>query len=122
MRGIFFDEAAARAVVARLVGDGFDASLVRDRFAGEDDDEDHPWEVRSDAPDIVLELLVDEYDGWLDTEEQAPAPAIPPLGMDLPSAPMRLKRPDGPTRPDGPVRPAGPTRPGGPSRPAGPLR
>ncbi|MCW2792361.1 MAG: hypothetical protein JWO76_1459, partial [Nocardioides sp.] len=65
MRGIFFDEDDARAVVARLGGDGYDASLNRERLAGEDDDEDHPWAVLTDAPAVVLEMLVDEYDGWL---------------------------------------------------------
>ena len=38
---------------------------------------------------FVLEMLVDEYDGWLDEGETA-AP-LPPL--DLPSAPKRIKRP-----------------------------
>jgi hypothetical protein len=90
VRGIFFDEDDARAVVARLSDDGFDASLVRERLAGEDDDEDHPWAVLTDAPAPVLELLVDQHDGWLDTEPAA-GPAPDPL--DLPSAPRRIKRP-----------------------------
>ncbi|QCW49821.1 hypothetical protein FE634_04260 [Nocardioides dongxiaopingii] len=89
-RGIFFDEDDARAVLARLAGDGYDATLVRERLAGEDDDEDHPWAVVTDAPDVVLELLVDQHDGWFDVEEPAP-PALPPL--DLPAAPKRVKRP-----------------------------
>ena len=63
MRGIFFDEDDARAVVARLVADGYDARTERERLAGEDDDEDHPWAVLTDAPELVLELLVDRYDG-----------------------------------------------------------
>lgn len=97
MRAIFFDEDDARAVVARLVRDGFAASLGRERLAGEDDDEDHPWAVLSDAPEFVLELVVDEYDGWLDAEDgtgdAAAAPLVlPPL--DLPAAPRRVKRPD----------------------------
>jgi hypothetical protein len=89
VRGIFFDEDDARAVRARLTGDGYDASVARERLAGEDDDEDHPWAVVTDAPSIVLELLVDEYDGWLDEDDSAP-PALPPL--DLPTAPRRIKR------------------------------
>ena len=96
MRGIFFDEGQARAVVARLAVDGYDATLARERLAGEDDDEDHPWAVLTDAPPIVLELLVDQYDGWLDEEDgQGPAGpgpgGLPPL--DLPTAPKRIKRP-----------------------------
>jgi len=91
VRGIFFDEDDARAAVARLVADGYDASLARERLAGEDDDEDHPWAVTTDAPELVLDLLVDTYDGWLDTEDVDPGPAAPPL--DLPTSPLRIKRP-----------------------------
>ena len=95
MRGIFFDEDHARAAVARLVADGYDARLERERLAGEDDDEDHPWAVLTDAPDIVLELLVDEYDGWLDAAEDLDERNLgegqsPP---DLPTGPRRMKRP-----------------------------
>ena len=66
MRGVFFDEDHARAAVARLSREGFDAACERERFAGEDDDEDHPWVVSTDAPVVLLELLVEEYDGWLE--------------------------------------------------------
>jgi len=101
VRGIFFDEDDARAVQARLLNDGFEATLVRERLAGEDDDEDHPWAIVTDAPSIVLELLVDEYDGWLDeddldkldqrgTADQRAEPAAP---LELPSEPRRIKRP-----------------------------
>ena len=90
MRGIFFDEDDAIAVARRLVADGYDARVERERLAGEDDDEDHPWAVLTDAPEFVLDVLVDEHDGWLDFGE-APAPTRPPL--DLPSAPRTLKRP-----------------------------
>ena len=93
MRAIFFDEDDARAVAARLRSDGFEASVARERLAGEDDDEDHPWAVLSDAPELMVEMLVDEYDGWLDAEDEAPAaPPLPPL--DLPAAPRRIKRGD----------------------------
>ena len=96
MRGIFFDEDQARAAVARLVGDGYDATLARERLAGEDDDEDHPWAVLTDAPAIVLELLVDQYDGWLDEEEGTP-PGGPggarSTPVELPTQPRRIKRP-----------------------------
>ena len=62
MRAIFFDEDDAAAVVARLRADGFEATMERERLAGEDDDEDHPWAVLSDAPAFMLELLVDSHD------------------------------------------------------------
>ena len=94
MRAIFFDEEHAAVAVARLRRDGYGAELERERLAGEDDDEDHPWAVVSDAPAIALELLVDELDGWLDTDDPAPAPAPP---LDLPLAPRRHHRPS----PDG---------------------
>ena len=99
MRAIFFDEDDARAVVARLHADGFEAHLERERLSGEDDDEDHPWAVLSDAPAFMLEVLVDTHDGWLDEgpdvgpgggEEHGDPP--PPL--HLPTAPRRIKRPD----------------------------
>ena len=93
MRAIFFDEDDARAVVARLRADGFEAQVERERLAGEDDDEDHPWAVLTDAPAFMLELLVDAHDGWLDEDEAVvEEPARPPL--DLPTEPKRLKRPD----------------------------
>ena len=66
VRAIFFDEGDAAAVVARLRADGFEARVERERLAGEDDDEDHPWAVVSDAPAFMLEVLVDTHDGWLD--------------------------------------------------------
>jgi hypothetical protein len=68
VRGIFFDEQEARAAAAALVADGYDAEVVRERLAGEDNDDDHPWAVLTDAPPLSLELLVDRYDGWLDLD------------------------------------------------------
>jgi len=68
VRGIFFDEQEAQAAAAALVADGYDAEVVRERLAGEDNDDDHPWAVLTDAPQLRLELLVDRYDGWLDLE------------------------------------------------------
>ena len=91
MRAIFFDEDDAQAVVARLRADGFEARAERERLAGEDDDEGHPWAVVSDAPAFMLEVLVDTHDGWLDEGEEQIVP-LPPL--HLPMAPKRIKRPD----------------------------
>jgi hypothetical protein len=89
VRAIFFDEDDARAVVARLRAAGFEASTEREKLAGEDDDEGHPWAVVSDAPGFMLEVLVDTHDGWLDEGEEPPS-TLPPL--DLPAAPRRIKR------------------------------
>lgn len=90
MRVVFHEEDEAAAVLARLRTDGFDAELVRERFAGEDDDEDHAWAVLTDAPELVVEVLAEEYDGWVDYDEPAPPP--PPAPLDLPAAPKRIKR------------------------------
>ena len=95
MRGVFFEESDAHAAAARLRRDGFEAQVRRQPFAGEDDDEDQPWVVVTDAPPVMLELLVEERDGWL--EDDAPPPAAP---LVLPRAPRRTHRPgaggDGP--------------------------
>ena len=99
MRGIFFDEEAAAAVEARLTAEGYAVHVTRERLAGEDDDEDHPWAVVTDAPEIVLELLVDQFDGWLDPggdpsgDPSIPDSSAPPL--PLPTEPRRIKRPGG---------------------------
>ncbi|MCW2785701.1 MAG: hypothetical protein JWP74_2218 [Marmoricola sp.] len=93
MRGIFFDEESARGAERKLVADGYQVELTRVRFAGEDDDEGHPWAITTDAPEIVLELLVDRYDGWLDDEVvETPRPVLAP--EPLPDAPRRRHRPD----------------------------
>jgi mutator protein MutT len=89
LRAIFFDPDSAAVVAGRLRAEGWDAEVVRERYQGEDDDEDHPWAVLSDAPEMVLELLVDEHDGWLDAGDLGP----PPAPLDLPAAPRRTKRP-----------------------------
>ena len=95
VRAIFFEEDDAQAVVRRLRADGFEARVERERLAGEDDDEDHPWAVVTDAPAFMLEVLVDTHDGWLDEDDgdgREQGPPLPPL--HLPTAPKRIKRPD----------------------------
>lgn len=90
MRAVFYEEDDARSVAARLVTGGFEATVARERLAGEDDDEDHPWAVATDAPEFVLDVLVEAHDGWLDVDEATPAPpVVPPL--DLPDGPRRVK-------------------------------
>lgn len=91
LRAILFDEDDARAVAQRLARDGFETSVVREPFQGEDDDEDHPWAVLTDAPELVLEVLVDDFDGWLDLDEPA-APATGAQPVELPTQPKRLHR------------------------------
>lgn len=69
VRGIFFDEDDARAAALALTSGGFEATVVRERLHGEDDDMDHPWAVLTDAPEVQLEMLVETYDGWLDRDD-----------------------------------------------------
>jgi hypothetical protein len=88
-RALFWDEADARAVAERLADAGCAAEVRRDRFAGEDDDEDHPWAVLTAAPAGILEPLLEELDGWLDEDPPAAAPGVRPL--DLPAGPRRVK-------------------------------
>jgi hypothetical protein len=87
-RGIVFDEGAAREIERRLRHDGYAVTLTRERYAGEDDDEDHPWAIETDAPPVALDLLLDAHDGWLD--DAADQPAATPLV--LPDAPRRRHR------------------------------
>lgn len=94
VRAIFFDEEDAVSVAERLLADGWSALRSRERFQGEDDDEDHPWVVVTNAPEFVVELLVDEYDGWLDVEDEVSTGSTPGIAPEpLPSAPKRIKRP-----------------------------
>ena len=80
----------ARAVADRLRAAGFAARVERDRFAGEDDDEDHAWVVLTDAPPFLVEVVAEEYDGWVDDALDAP-PDPPPAPLALPDAPRRVK-------------------------------
>ena len=81
---VLFEETDAVAVVRTLTANGFATRIDRVPFAGEDDDEDHPWAVWTDAPHVMLELAADEFDGWVVYEDSA---ARAPL--DLPLAPRR---------------------------------
>lgn len=90
VRATLYEEDHARLVAERLRAGGFDAAVARERFAGEDDDEDHPWTVLTDAPQVMVEVLVEEYDGWVDDPAGA-APVAPPPPLGLPDAPRRVK-------------------------------
>ncbi|HET6166452.1 MAG TPA: hypothetical protein VFE07_06455 [Marmoricola sp.] len=89
IRGVVFDADAAEQIARRLRSDGYFATVTRERFAGEDDDEDHPWVVSTDAPSAALDLLLDPYDGWLDDGADTPTAVTP---LDLPDAPRRRHR------------------------------
>lgn len=87
VRVLFAAEDRARASAERLLRGGFEASLQRQPFAGEDDDEDHAWALVTDAPDPMVELLAEEYEGWV--EHDLPPAAHPHRPLDLPLAPRR---------------------------------
>ena len=89
MRVVFHERDDAEAVAARLRRDGFEASLARERFAGEDDDEDHAWAVVTDAPEVMVDLLAEEYDGWVD-HDAGPHGLHHRGPLDLPDGPRRL--------------------------------
>jgi hypothetical protein len=91
-RGIVFEEESARAIERRLRADGYAVTVVRERFAGEDDDEDQPWAVSTDAPVVALELLLDAYDGWLDDTPAAEVHRSSVAPLDLPGGPRRRHR------------------------------
>jgi 8-oxo-dGTP pyrophosphatase MutT (NUDIX family) len=106
-RAVLFEAEHAEAVAARLAAGGFAAEVTRERLAGEDDDEDHPWAVDTDAPALVVEVLADEFDGWVDELDShdrvgpgadgpgtgSAAPSAPgPAPLDLPQGPRRIKR------------------------------
>lgn len=93
-RAYFFDEDDARDVARKLGDKGWEYAVTRDTFQGEDDDEDQPWVVTSDAPAMMLEMLADEAGGWFDhgAPTQTVVTNLPPL--NLPSGPKRIKRPD----------------------------
>ncbi len=90
LRVLFWEAVDARAVADRLRVSGFDAEVRRERFAGEDDDEDQPWLVVTDAPGFMVDLLLEAYDGWVD-DEPAGGPAPSPAPLDLPPGPRRIK-------------------------------
>ena len=93
VRGIVFDEEAAREIEQRLRASGFDVTVTRERYAGEDDDEDHPWAIETDAPAFTLDLLLEAHDGWLDdSPAAADQDAAPGQPLDLPDAPRRRHR------------------------------
>jgi 8-oxo-dGTP diphosphatase len=98
MRVVFHEQGDAEAVAARLRLDGFKAALVRERFAGEDDDEDHAWAVVTDGPAFAVELYAEEYDAWVDEGFEGHLDALDRLKdgdharpMELPDAPRRIK-------------------------------
>jgi hypothetical protein len=80
----FWEREDAEAVAARVPGE-----IRRGRFHGEDDDEDHPWVLVLPAgtDHAVLEPLLAEYGGWLESVADEPTPAPP----QLPTEPRRLK-------------------------------
>ncbi|HET6694213.1 MAG TPA: hypothetical protein VFG97_07895 [Pedococcus sp.] len=63
---MFYERDDAAAAVDALHARGYAAWLRKQRFAGEDDELDHPWAVETDAPDTLVIALVDDDSGWLE--------------------------------------------------------
>jgi hypothetical protein len=86
----FFEREDAEEVARRLAAD--DLTVRREKFHGEDDDEDHPWTVvlPPDVDQSLAEELVTQYDGWLAGHESGSTEAE---GAPLPDAPRRFKNP-----------------------------
>lgn len=89
IRVLVDSEESAELIAARLRGDGFEATIGRQAFAGEDDDEDHAWVLTTDAPPVMVELIADDHDGWVEYDDPHPGPAP----IDLPGMPKRHHRP-----------------------------
>ena len=87
VRALLWEDDAARAVAARLRAGGFEATVSRARFAGEDDDEDQPWAVVTDAPAVMVEIA--RRGARRLARRAGPRPRRAPL--DLPAAPRRVK-------------------------------
>ncbi|HEY3562606.1 MAG TPA: hypothetical protein VGL05_34305 [Kribbella sp.] len=100
MIACFWEREDAVAVAERLGG-----VVRRERFHGEDDDEDHPWGVvLRDVDRAALDALLEEYDGWLEVEDglagpegdaqrvARPQPGTSPSPAPLPTEPRRFKR------------------------------
>jgi hypothetical protein len=92
-----FDEDAARDLERRLRQDGYAVTVGRERYAGEDDDEDHAWFVETDAPAVALDLLLEAHDGWLDDGtpdlvDGSAGSASTTQPVELPDAPRRRHR------------------------------
>ena len=80
VRAYLWEDGHAAAIAHTLRTQGFDAEVRRHRFAGEDDDEDHPFVVVTDAPTVMLELL------WRSTTAGSTSPRTRRLAapLDLP--------------------------------------
>lgn len=92
VEALVFEREHAEAVAARIRREGYRAEVARARFAGEDDEEDQPWAVRTDAPLVVAELAAEEFDGWVETVATEPVAVAPPVpGLPLPDGPRRVK-------------------------------
>ena len=95
-RVVFHDRDTAEEVARLLDADGVGAAVERERFHGEDDDEDHAWAVVAEVPRERLEGLAEEYDGWVDEHAEPPSSASSASSgrspAPLPDAPRRRHR------------------------------
>lgn len=92
------EQEQAEELVRALLTAGFDAGVMRERFAGEDDDEAVVYVVHTDAPAESVEDLVAGTDASVEdvdalTGQSEAAGGVPERAdpVDLPEAPRRLQ-------------------------------
>ncbi|MBC7632872.1 hypothetical protein [Aeromicrobium sp.] len=87
MTTIYFDsERDAAELMAALTAEGYDTSLTREGFAGEDDSDDRAWVLTAVPFDERVVEMVDVHGGWLPGDVHLGSPPL-----DLPGEPRRLK-------------------------------
>ncbi len=87
LRVTFHDSGDADELVTLLTTAGFEAGVVRERFAGDDDGEEVVYVVHTDAPDTEVAELVADRDAWIEES----SPLVDGSAADLPRQPRRHK-------------------------------
>jgi hypothetical protein len=91
LRVTFHDPDEAEALAEALLTGGYDAGVVRERFAGEDDDEEVVHVVHTDAPPEEVAELVEGHDAWLEVSDPMTGTSATVDPEVLPDAPRRMK-------------------------------
>jgi hypothetical protein len=92
VRVTFHDADEADALVQALLTGGYDAGVARERFSGEDDDEEIVYVVHTDAPAAELAELVDGIDAWVEVSDPMSGTSAAVAPPPLPEAPHRRRR------------------------------
>ena len=92
LRVTFHESDEAQALAEALLTGGYDAGVVRERFAGEDDGEEVVHVVHTDAPPEEVAELVEGQDAWLEVSDPMTGTSATVEPEVLPDAPRRVKR------------------------------